>query len=115
MKYWFQVVAIFVVGVVQAQGYTVGAKENCTLEVRSRTGTPVSCECDPPLPLVVSAAVKITKKVKWDAGNSWKFALQDSSRKFTAFEGCISGQSLPGDYDVDSTININFMCHQMPR
>ena len=85
MKYCIQVVVIVAIGVVQTLGYTVEAKENCTIEVRSRSGTPVSCECDPPLPLVVNAAVKVTKKIKWDGGNSWKYALQDSSRKFASF------------------------------
>jgi hypothetical protein len=109
------VLAIMLLGVVGLQAQTL-SPQKCILKVRSKCGTPVICDSDPPFPLRMTTTVSLTQKVKWGGSGSWEFALSDATGKLSPLaSGCIGGQPSAAEYGSGQNLTLNLMCQQLPR
>lgn len=86
------------------------------MKVRSKCGTPMTCESDGPLPLSMKTVVKLNEKIKWGGSGSWKFGIEDVKGNLTPLtNGCISGQPQPAEYGSGSNFTLTFVCSSLPR
>ena len=54
---------------------TPQVQQNCTIKSKSQCGIPTQCDSSPPLPLLATVTIKLSKKIWWNGLDSWFFAI----------------------------------------
>lgn len=115
IKLTMQILVIILLQTVFLQALAF-SPQKCILKVRSKCGSPVLCDSDPPYPLRMSTTVTLSQKVKWAGSSSWEYALSDSNGKLTSLtSGCLGGQPSAGEYGSGQNLTLNLLCQKLPR
>lgn len=90
--------------------------KNCSLKVRSKSGTPILCDSDPPFPLKMTTTISLTQTIKWKGVQSWSYALEDTHQHYTSLaNSCVSGQPTETVLHGGANMTLSINCQRLPR